>query len=629
MERKRGSRFYFPDNKVKKLKSNRSGQISIFVIVAIILVAGIFLYFAVRGKISVGKVPANLQQVENYFLSCIQGESIRGVEILENQGGYIYLPDFVPGSAFMPSSNYLDFLGINIPYWYYVSGNNIVREQVPSKSNMENQLEDYLKENLDCDFSDFEDRGYLIELSEIKADVKILDNKLDVSVRADLNVAFEDDSYRFTNHEQEVSSNLGNMYREARKIYDYEKQTSFLENYSLDVLRLYLPVDGVELSCSPKVWIKTNLDKELKEALEANIQAIRFSYKQGYFNQNLDVKEQVNFLYDREWPTRIETFPANNNVMIAEPVGNQPGLGILGFCYVPYHFVYDIVHPVLIQVFSSGEIFQFPVVAVISGNKVREALPVNSVLDAEPELCKYANTQVSVYTYNTNLEGVEADISFECLGQRCDIGKTKLDEKRDAVLVEKFPSCLNGFITAKAENYVTERHQQSTNIEGDANIILDRLYELDLELRVNGKITNDNAIISFISRKNIQTVAWPEVKSVKLSEGSYNITVYAYRQGKIVIPGMKQEHCSTVPKSGLLGIFGMTEEKCIDVDIPPQELTSVISAGGKSEDYFIENQLVKNKVIVSVQSIPVPASLEQLQDSYNLLEIKQVYVDFE
>jgi len=67
--------------------------------------------------------------------------------------------------------------------------------------------------------------------------------------------------------------------------------------------------------------------------------------------------------------------------LIANPVGNQPGLGVLCFCYVPYHFVYNIGYPVLIQVYSGEEIFQFPVAVVVKGNKPREALDYEIEVD--------------------------------------------------------------------------------------------------------------------------------------------------------------------------------------------------------------------------------------------------------
>ena len=40
---------------------------------------------------------------------------------------------------------------------------------------------------------------------------------------------------------------------------------------------------------------------------------------------------------------------------MAEPVGNQEGMGMLGFCYVAYHFVYDLAYPVLVQVYYEDE----------------------------------------------------------------------------------------------------------------------------------------------------------------------------------------------------------------------------------------------------------------------------------
>ena len=606
----------------------KRGQVSISVIVAVVIVAVVLGYFLLKGRIMTRETPASLQPAENYFLSCIEGEAEAGIEILGAKGGYIYVPEFFPGSDYMPFSNQLNFLGDNIPYWYYVSGNNLIKEQVPSKNEMERQLERYLEENLDCDFSEFKEKGFEIDFSDFSADVNIFDVNVDVAVRGDLDMGFGDDNVRISNHKAKVNSKLGKFYSEALKIYNYEKQNSFLENYAIDVLRLYLPVDGVEISCSPKIWLKNEADNDLKQALEGNLQAVKFSTagENEYFVQNLDIKEEVNIMYDRNFPTKIEVWDSSNNIMIAEPVGNQPGLGILGFCYVPYHFVYDIAFPSLIQIYDLNEMFQFPVSVVIDKNNARNSVS-SGILNSESELCKYTNKEVNVYTYNNELEGIEADISFDCLGQRCDIGKTE-KQGGDALLIGKFPQCLNGFILAKSEGYAEKRYGFSSNEEIEANIILDKLYDLDLQLEVNNQESSDIAVINFVSEDTVQTVAWPEMKQVKLSEGFYNISVFVYKSSGINLPPMKKEVCNIVPREGVLGIFGMTEEKCFDVDIPGEELSNVIAGGGKSSDYFIENQLKKGEIIVGVSSIPVPSSLEQLQDAYNIIEIKPVYIDF-
>ncbi len=613
----------------------KHAQITVFIIIAIVMIAGIAGYFLLKGQTQ-PEIPADFKQVEDYYLSCIKYHTEAGISMLEESGGYIYLPEFVPGSGYMPGSSQLNFLGAPIPYWYYVSGNNLVREQIPSRNDMEEQLNRYLEENLRCDFSDFESRGFLIDAGsdagKIKANVNIASDRVSVDVRTNLKISLEDRSALISGHKQEVLSNLGRFYSSALKIYNAEKEKMFLENYALDVMYLYAPVDGVELTCSPKIWMLDNVKDELKSALEANTIMLldkgnsQISAKRKYFDVGVGTGDNVRFMYSKSWPTKIET-QDKDGVLLAEPVGNQPGMGILGFCYVPYHFVYDIVYPVLIQVYDDNEIFQFPVSVIIQGNKARNALPGTYIGEREAEICKYKNADVSVYTYNTNLDSVEAEIDFKCFNERCSIGKTKL-QGASAVLNGKFPQCVNGFILAKAEGYEIKKHQISTNTESTANIILDKLYDIDLSLKINGRDIKDMAVISFDSDDTGTLIAWPEQKKVKLTEGLYNVSVYVYSNASIFIPGTKTQKCVDVPKPGIFGFFGANEEKCFDLEIPSQTLSNVIIGGGQAEQYITETELQKGRAEISASSLPIPKSIEDLQKNYEALEGKKVYMDF-
>ncbi|MFH1307691.1 MAG: hypothetical protein ABIH72_02465, partial [archaeon] len=259
----------------------KRGQVTIFVIIAIIIIAAVIVFFSIRGRINLGGIPARFEAVEQQFLGCIEDYSISGVSLLEEHGGYIYLPEFEPGSDYAPVSNQLDFLGTSVPYWYYISGNNIIKEQVPSKNDMEKQLETYLEENLECDFSNFQEQGFFIDVGEINADVKILDYNVDINIKADLEASFEEQSVRISNHNQDIDTSLGKFYNTAIKIYNTEKQESFLESYGLDVLYLYAPVNDVELTCSPKTWVVEDIKQEVKNALEAN--TIMLKTKSDYY----------------------------------------------------------------------------------------------------------------------------------------------------------------------------------------------------------------------------------------------------------------------------------------------------------------------------------------------------------
>jgi hypothetical protein len=309
----------------------------------------------------------------------------------------------------MPFSSQLGFMGYGIPYWYYVSGNGIVREQVPSEEKMESQLNDFLEERVvNCDFSQFEEQGFEIEFNteEIEVVTDIKENLIEVEVEHDISISFGETSWRGSRHSVEPDSSLGKFYNIASKIYQHHIDTMFLENYGVDILRLYAPVDGVEIGCAPKIWSVDSVRRGLIEALEANIPAIKVegdyyslrSPENKYFVNDIgeSVDANVKFMYLREWPMKMEVWPSEDGLLRADPVGLQQGLGMLGFCYVPYHHVYDLAFPVLIQVFAGREMFQFPVVVVIDKNKPREAEDAEGLPDVVPELCTHKNSLFSV-----------------------------------------------------------------------------------------------------------------------------------------------------------------------------------------------------------------------------------------
>ena len=208
---------------------SKRGQVTIFIILAIVIVAGIALFFYFRSEIELFNIPPIFRPVENFYLDCVKSYTETGISLLGENSGYIYWSNFEPGNDYSPTSNQLDFFGTGIPFWYYASGKDIVKEQVPTKQDMEQQLEKYLDENLKCDFSSFSSQGFAINLSKPEIDVEISDSEVKVDVSAELRAEFEDESFNIRNHETVVKSKLGKFYEEAVKIYNKEKESAFLE----------------------------------------------------------------------------------------------------------------------------------------------------------------------------------------------------------------------------------------------------------------------------------------------------------------------------------------------------------------------------------------------------------------
>jgi len=614
---------------------SKKGQMTIWIIVAILVVGIIafyFLFFRIGENVNIQDSEFNL--IFSSYDDCIRKNTENAISIIGTQGGRIDVGDFSPGSEYMPFSSHLNFLGFPVPYWYYLSGNGLIKENVPTKKNMEEEIASFLKLKLsECDLSKYKSQGYRIDIYG-EPEVKVSINDLDVSVVVsnEIVVSKEEKQERRTQHRIKINSKLGKFYNIARGIYEKEKRDAFLENFSLDILRLYAPFDGVELSCSPQIWRTSDVFKSIREGLEANINSLKVKGKgsssvkdkrKNYFIVDYSTEENVNFVYNSRWPTKIEIYGdgVNDVLMVAEPVGTQEGMGIMGFCYSPYHFVYDVAFPVLIQIYDDEELFQFPVAVIIDKNMPRNSL-ISSPINEEPDfdLCKERIQDVEVTLRNINLNLIEGNLSFQCFNQKCALGSTTQGK-----YVGKAPICLNGILEAKAPGYATKKVIFSTNEEEEKEIIMDREYEVELKLRANNRILNDNAIISFNGNRTV-TTALPEGSRVMLSEGSYNVVVYIFGNSSITLPGSVKTQCIDVPSSGLLGFFGVKKEKCYNVEIPETKIESALIGGGKGEIYLLPSDLEKGTIILDVGKWGSPSSLEEFQKNYEKFETSGVSI---
>jgi len=611
---------------------NKEGQVTIFVIIGILILGSVVAFFVYKNSLKQEQIPASIEPIYNSFLSCLEEQTLVGVNVLESQGGYITMPPFESGSSYMPFSSQLDFLGNPIPYWYYISGNNVAKEQVPSLQDMQKELGIFVDGKIrDCGLDKYYSQGFEINFGVPETKMQIKDKKIMVNLNLPINITRLNESFLINTHNIEVSSNLKKLYDSAFEIYSKEQKEMFLENYTVDILRNYAPVDGVELTCSPLTWNADEVFSTLSRAIESNILALKtkggdFSLKKPenkYFVINTPVNAK--FINSKNWTNSFEVNPSRGALLISEPIGNQQGLGMLGFCYVPYHFVYNIKYPVLIQVYEDQEFFQFPFAVVIQGNVPRK--PISGTFfesDAIPEICEYKNTNTLVHTTDKRANPIDANISYECSGVVCKIGKTE-----NGILESLFPQCVNGNLIVSSDGFMDKSVSYTVLEQGEASVFLDKLYEKEINLKLDSKDYSGQAIINVISEGDTRTIVYPEQKKVKLSEGQYQIQVYVYENSSLNIPASTQQQCIEVPKSGLGSVFGLTEQKCFDYQIPSQIVSNALSGGGKEDYYILESELESSKTLeINAGGLPKSTSIDQLQSNYILFENKGLDILF-
>jgi len=569
----------------------KRGQIAIYIVIAIIIIAlAISAYFLFKPKPK-PKYPEEIQKINEGLALCLADLLTKAKDFALQRGGYIYLPEEKYSVYF---SNTLDFMGEKIPYWIYYDGNYV--EQVLDMEKIEGQFERFVKENFFVcnEIIESYNVSYVKEIKDV--DVNIKRNKIESEVKIDLRIRKGNVVYRIEKLNTVINTNFGKLYENALKVYEHEKKKRFLENYTIDVISLYAPTTGFKLECLPLVFNKEDIKKDLKDGLSVNLERIKF--KGDYFSPDeytkyylqdveLDKNININLIYLPEI-TEIKVYGDE----IYEPIGDFP---VNIFCYVPYHFVYDVKYPIIFVLSQDNEAFKFPVAVIVERSGIKDIIGENETI-ATKGICEAKVTNAKIYTYAEN-QKVDCDVYFKCLDAECYLGKSK-----GGYIEAKVPECINAEIYCK--DYVGSVFI-NTNHDFSLNLYLDKVYEKEIYV----DIASDESAIVLFEGPVKQGIIYPEQEYIKLGKGQYNITVFVFKEKNIVIE-KGQEICYDVPS-----FFIFKTRKCEKIN--GLSVDRVIVGGGKKSLWIDPREI--ESINIFPEKFDIPESIEDIQKNYEMV----------
>lgn len=231
---------------------NKRGQLAIFVIIAIVIVALFLLLFFFRGKgpISPG---TSVFSPQSYLQSCFGDELKKNVEMLSKQGGY------------ENPEGYLDYDNAKIKYLCYTSENykTCTIQQPLIKEHFESELNakasSRIKQCVQNLKGEYEKRGYEVSLGNIDASVSFVPEKLLVAITAPITIKKADESRSFNGFDINIMSEMYSLLMTAVSIIDYEatygdsETTLYMQYYP------YLKIEKTRLSEGSKIYRLTNI----------------------------------------------------------------------------------------------------------------------------------------------------------------------------------------------------------------------------------------------------------------------------------------------------------------------------------------------------------------------------------
>ena len=236
------------------LMGGKRGQVAIFVIIAIVIVAAvaiIFLYPNLRIGITTGDFSPN-----NYLSTCMENSVRESIDILSKQGGY------------RNPEGYLIYNNEKIKYLCYASEyyQRCAVQQPMIKDHFEKELENMIDpEARECFESlkrEYERRNYEISASNHQINVSVVPNVIEISLKSDVRVRKDELQENFDEFNIREDSEMYDLLMTAQNIIEFE--STFGDSETTLYMQYYpeLKIEKTKLGDGSKVYKLTNVVSE-------------------------------------------------------------------------------------------------------------------------------------------------------------------------------------------------------------------------------------------------------------------------------------------------------------------------------------------------------------------------------
>ncbi|MFH1711400.1 MAG: hypothetical protein ABH840_03750 [Nanoarchaeota archaeon] len=393
------------------MNNSKKAQVTVFIIIGIVLVAGLILYFLLASKPEIvitetpsDSVAAQVKPIYSFVSDCLEQNTLKGLELLRLQGGYVYLPSDVELIEAETDSGKQ-----KIPLW--LSDKSMA---IPSPEFIESQLTTYLESEVQkcADFSSFRDRSFDISTQKPTVNVSLRDF-ISIDMRYPLSINYKDENYKLEEFSKKININFTQIYDVASGLLIYELGYNYLESHAKSLLSLYSYAGGskerldlppmsftdTNTDCGFVSWSKGEVDSSIKKIFQANYphlkiaktnfvkvkaktqisQGVYDSFIHDYFPEMRNI--YVDFSYSPSYDTYVYVWPPS---LMPERLSQNKIPFLPSFCSFSYEFEYTVSAPILVKVkdvkspnirdgklAEQGFIFYFPMRMYICADESR------------------------------------------------------------------------------------------------------------------------------------------------------------------------------------------------------------------------------------------------------------------
>jgi len=211
-------------------------QVTIFIIIAIIIVGIIILFFLLSGKNPTDIIKPSMPNPQEYIEKCVKDSSQEAIAIMLPQAGYIN-----PTNYKLYENNKVAYLCYNINYYF-----PCINQQPMYIDFLEKEIKSYIESKVkDCFYSlkqEYQNRNYQVNEGSLSLDVELNPKQVNVNINKRFEVSKEETN-KFEKFTVKFPSPLYDLAVVAQEITSQEAKFCYFEYLGFSLLYPLIAID--------------------------------------------------------------------------------------------------------------------------------------------------------------------------------------------------------------------------------------------------------------------------------------------------------------------------------------------------------------------------------------------------
>jgi hypothetical protein len=228
----------------------KKGQITIFVILAIVIVAGILFFFLFRTNINGGKGAS--PDLKSEMQTCVDKAVEQIIEVILPKGGMIN-----PGLFIKYEGSNVEYLCYS-PYYY----TPCINRHGSYVQDVKEEIRKFVAEKADdCLYKikkDYAGKGYSFDSDAIKTEIELKPGQVRTILKGNIEIIKNEESYRFSEMELTTKNDIYNMAVIAEKIANQESKVCYFNSLEFNMLYPNYKIEKLDKNADTKIYSITN-----------------------------------------------------------------------------------------------------------------------------------------------------------------------------------------------------------------------------------------------------------------------------------------------------------------------------------------------------------------------------------